>query len=362
MKALVLASLLSLLALPVSAQRALEPVSGNPMESSAQGPVLHGTLLLMESEEGRAALEDFHRRKANGELPYFGKSASSAAVGDTVTFRVFNYQTSAYMQRRFVWKAEGSIANVWVEVGEATGPGGNGHVTDADIQGLLDALENTTPAGSFNPGAGILENNIDIFGDGNAATSLPNVDGDGKTDVFLHDIIDGGVPGGGFIAGFVDPSDLTPSGNGNNRDILHMDSNEGLLFRTFANFLATAAHELQHLIHFNYSTSEETFVNEGLSEYAEIANGYPGRTMRYLDDPVEQKLSLFSWDGRNLDYERAGFLTSYFAERTDALTTGSLTRDPANGRRGYENASALKGLTFQEILVDFHTATLLNGP
>ncbi|MBT8400034.1 MAG: T9SS type A sorting domain-containing protein [Rhodothermia bacterium] len=362
MKLLLAALLVSLASVQAFGQQILRPSKPGPAsDERTEETVIHATWLLTNSEEGQAALEDFHRRKANGELPYLRKSVASAAVGDTVSFRVFNFDTSSYTTRRFVWKAEGTIANVWVEVGEATGPGGNGHVTDADINGLLDALENTTPSDSFNPAAGILENNIDIFGDGNAATSLPNVDGDGKTDVFLHDVMDGGVPGGGFIAGYVDPSDLSVSGNGNNRDILHMDSNEGLLLRTFPNFLATAAHELQHLIHFNYSSSEETFVNEGLSEYAEIANGYPGRTMRYLDDPVEQKLSLFSWDGRNLDYERAGFITSYFAERTDALTTGSVTRDPANGRRGYENAAAAKGITFQDILVDFHTATLLNG-
>ena len=359
------AILVSSMALPAASQTAVmpnqAPASEDHLSAEGETAVFHATFYLTHRDEGRAALEDFHRRKANGELPYLNKTQSTLAVGDTLAFNVFNFQTSSYDRRDFVWMAAGAISNIWVDVAETSGPDGNGHVTAANVQGLLEAIENSTPPGSYNPNAGILANDVAIFGDGSASTSLPNVDGDGKTDVFLRDIIDDGVPGGGFVAGLVDPSDLSPTGNGNNRDILHLDSNQGLLLRTFENFLSTAAHELQHLIHFNYSSGEETFVNEGLSEYAEIVNGYPGRTMHYLTDPVEQRLSLFSWEGRNLDYERAGLITNYIAQRTDVLTTGAITRDPANGRSGYRNAAEKKGLTIEEIFFDFHTATLLNG-
>lgn len=356
MKSIVTASLVLLIAVAANAQTVLEPHTNRPkFESTEQaGPyVIHVTDMLSRRPEAVAALEDFRRRKSEG-LTMLGK-VSTDTVGDTLTFRVYNFATSTTETEDFILKAANSIAQIWVAVGESTGPGGNGHVTDQHVADLSTALESSTPAGSYNPSAGILANNIAVFG------NPPNVDGDNKSDILLYDIIDGGVPGGGFIAGYFNPADLSPLGGGNNRDILYMDSNQGLLLRTFDAFLGTAAHELQHVIHANYSTTEETFVNEGLSEWAEIMNGYPGRFMRYLADAAERGLSLFSWDGRNLDYERAGLVTTYLAQRTDPLTAGSITREPRNGRSGYNQVLATRGLTFEELIVDFHTATLLNG-
>ncbi len=345
----------ALAVMPVSAQQLLQPEPTRRAEAAtSEGRIVHVTDILNSTPEAIAAINEFHRLKAAGLLPYPNKAFESSAVGDTANFRQLNLQTSEWLVRPFIRMAESEVANVWLAVSESDGPGGNGHVTAADVQQLIDALSVSTPPRSYNPSAGIVVNNRAVFGD------PPNVDGDGKTDVLLYDIIDG-RDGGSYVAGFVTGADLSPSGPGNGRDVLHLDSNEGIFRRGVIGALATAAHELQHLIHLNYSTSEETFINEGLSEYAEIMNGYEARSMDFLSLPEEQNRSLFYWDSRIIDYERAGLFTTYIAQRTDPLTTGSITRETANGRTGINNSLSASGLSLEEILVDYHSATLLNG-
>jgi hypothetical protein len=354
MKRLFLLMATTLVALPTSAQRLLQPEQVRTPATVAEGRVIHVTDILNSTPEAVAAMSEFHRLKAAGLIQHPNKTFESTAVGDTANFRQLDLQTSDWLVRPFIHMAQSNVANIWLAVSESDGPGGNGHVTAADVEQLIDALSVSTPSGSFNPSAGIVVNNRAVFGD------PPNVDGDGRTDVLLYDIQDGRGDGS-YVAGFVTGADLPPSGPGNGRDVLHLDSNEGIFRRGVIGALATAAHELQHLIHLNYSTSEETFINEGLSEYAEIMNGYEGRSMNYLSSAEEQNRSLFYWDSRIIDYERAGLFTTYIAQRTDPLTTGSITRETANGRSGINNVLAAAGLSVEEILVDYHTATLLNG-
>jgi hypothetical protein len=324
--------------------------------SEDQPRIIHVTDMLNSTPEAVAAINEFHRLKAAGLLPHPSKTFDALAVGDTVNFRQLSLTTGEWLVRPFILMAESSVANVWLAVSESDGPDGNGHVTAADAQTLIDGLATSTPSGSFNPSAGIVVNNRAVFGD------PPNVDGDGRTDILLYDI-DDSRSDGSYVAGFVTGADLPAGGPGNGRDVLHLDSNEGIFGRGGVNdgALGTAAHELQHLIHLNYSTSEETFINEGLSEYAEIVNGYSGRSMTYLASTAEQRRSMFYWDSRIIDYQRAGLIMTYLGQRSDPLTVGAITRDNASGRSGINNALGTVGLSLESVLVDFHTATLING-
>ena len=240
--------------------------------SEDQPRIIHVTDMLNSTPEAVAAINEFHRLKAAGLLPHPSKTFDALAVGDTLPFRQLSLTTSEWLVRPFILMAESSVANVWLAVSESDGPDGNGHVTAADAQTLIDGLATSTPAGSFNPSAGIVVNNRAVFGD------PPNVDGDGKTDILLYDIDDSRDPTEATWRDSSTGTDLHAGGPGNGRDVLHLDSNEGIFGRGGVNdgALGTAAHELQHLIHLNYSSSEETFINEGLSEYAEIVNGYSG--------------------------------------------------------------------------------------
>ncbi|BBM68354.1 hypothetical protein RmaAA213_02000 [Rhodothermus marinus] len=350
----ILAGLVLLFCVPAFAQQ-LQPFSPRPEPDSY---ILHVTDRLNRRPEVRQALEDFHRRKALGLLPATPTIQAPPQVGDRQPFKVYNFETETTESREFELRVIEDRFYLWVEVASLD----SGWVTDEKLEALRAALADATPAGSINPNQGIIANDEDVFG------NPPDVDGDGKTDVLLVDIRDGWDPksSGGFVAGFVYGGDLSPLGNGNRRDILYLDTNPSLSTnRPIESLLSTAAHEYQHLIHFNYDLDEESFVNEGLSEWAEVMNGYGRRAMSYLSDVSHYNVPIFRWSEDNVnvldDYERAGLFTTYLEDRIGWEAVGAITRDPQSGFFTYQNALSSRGLSFYPVLLDFHTANFLNN-
>ncbi|SHK60599.1 Por secretion system C-terminal sorting domain-containing protein [Rhodothermus profundi] len=334
----------------------LQPLSSETSADQPESYILHVTDWLNRQPAAQRALADFHRRKALGLLSRTPTVLAPPQVGDRQSFKVYNFETQTTELREFELRVIEERFYLWVEVASLD----SGWVTDAKLEALRSALADATPTGSINPNQGIIANVEDVFG------NPPNVDGDGKTDVLLVDIRDGWDPqsGGGFVAGFVYSGDLSPSGN--NRDILYLDTNPSLSTnRPIQSLLSTAAHEYQHLIHFNYDIDEISFVNEGLSEWAEVINGYERRAMRYLSDVARYNVPIFRWSQDNVnvldDYERAGLFTTYLEDRIGWQAVGAITRDAQSGLSSYQNALAPHGLSFYQVLLDFHTANFLNN-
>ena len=120
-----------------------------------------------------------------------------------------------------------------------------------------------------------------------------DINNDGKITVLILDIRDGATASSGFVAGFVDPASFfsdTPlfSIRSNQREILFMDGVELLRLRDkdLLNgkpdiFLSTLAHELQHLIRFQYSEGgDDTWIDEGTSEVSSDLTGYGPQNSR----------------------------------------------------------------------------------
>ncbi len=316
--------------------------------------ILHVTDRLNSTPEAIRSLHAFHADRNAGIAR---TSAIAYTVGMSASFRVLKNLASnpIWESREFELMASSDIANIWVETNELAME----HVTDADIASLNAALLQQTPAGSVDPTKGIIANNYTYFG------APPNVDGDNRLDILLYDIEEGEGAGNVFVAGYVTSSDLSTFGGGNNKDILYLDTDPGLTTRPVTEILSTAAHEHQHLIHFNYDLNELTFVNEGLSEWAEVLNGYLPRPMTYLLDPAVYNVGLLSWDESVSivdDYRRAGLFTAYLAERLGNATTAAITRSTERGRNGYSSVLTSAGLDFEEVVLDFHTANYLNIP
>ncbi|NBB85410.1 MAG: T9SS type A sorting domain-containing protein [Bacteroidetes bacterium] len=341
--------------------RALDGAS-DALPSLPPAQPVHVTDLLMERPEARAALETFHYLKETGQLEARAVPPPRAyTLGERRTFKAFNFLEEEREELPFVLEMIGSAVRIWVEGPPVLPPA----TRRAALDSLRRALEEATPAASVDPAQGIIANSQALIG------APPNVDGDGVLDVLLLNIRDAFDPETNprFIAGFVDPADLTDTGNA--RDVLYLDDRAiraaGTTSRTLTDVLATAAHEYQHLIHLNYDRRELTFVNEGLSEWNEVLNGYRPRRMVYLGDPGQLNVPLLRWSGRGsaavlFDYQRAGLLTSYFARRLGPEQTGSITRDPARGIDGYRNAARTAGPAWRDVLLDFHTANILNDP
>lgn len=332
------------------------PESDPAVESSTEAPLyVNGTAILDRMPEARQAVADFHARKAAGLLQR--GQAPYGVLGDTAIFKVYNFVDEQLEDVQFELKVRDSSAvprfQIWVESAELD----NGRVRQGTLDTLYRALGERTPPGSFNPNAGIIENDEVIFGD------PPDVDGDGVTDILVLDIRDGwdGVTNLGFIGGFVAPFDL--STRGNNRDILYLDT-EPMLRTPPERIQLTAAHEYQHLIALNWDPEEISFIDEGLSEWAEIALGYPGRSITYLGAEDRYNVSLYRWnqDDPYDDYQRAGMFISYIADRWGVLEAGKITRSTASGTSGLRDAlvNIQAGITLEQLIADFHAATYFN--
>ena len=231
-----------------------------------------------------------------------------------------------------------------------------GRVTDADISQLRDALLYQTPASSINPEKGIWSNELDIFGD------APDVDRNGLLFVLLIDVRDDyeNSDSDTYVAGYFDPLDQDAS-RGNYSDIIYVDTNPANA--NDAETLSVVAHELQHLIHFNYDPNEATWLNEGLAELAPRLLGYPFRSFASFLSDTNRPLNQF--DASITDYSKVGLWTFYFAQRFGLDLIKKIVQEPENSLLSYEKVLQSNGygnLTFLEVMRDWFLANLLNDP
>ena len=281
-------------------------------------------------------------------------------IGDTARFftRINVLDQSGFVALGAILVAESDRIEVWVDTTEWN----NVNVKQAHADILIDAFENKTPAGSIDPTKGILALEIEHMG------NPPDVDGNGKIIILILDINDDYDENDNpsFVAGYFDQADqLTlsnPQASGNVADILYLDSNPGDLERNINRVLSTAAHELQHLINFNYDRDEDSWLNEGLSEYASIMTGYSGRGFgRFLS---QTNRGLMVWDNILIDYSRVGLWTNYTALRLGLESIRMLVQDENEGKSSAENviASIIPGKTFSEYTYEWTLANLIDDP
>jgi len=157
-----------------------------------------------------------------------------------------------------------------------------------------------------------------------------DVDGNGKLTILLLDIQDG-YSGSEFISGYFDPwnqfadslvYDKTSSkSRSNEKEMLYLDTYPSNLESN--SFLATAAHEYQHLLHFSHDllnktgTLEEKWVNEGLSEVASDLAGFGPQSLRLVGFSGTSDNSLVDWSDQLADYSN---VYSYFRYLADAFS------------------------------------------
>lgn len=329
--------------IPVNAQSADYPVlhTGHAAENHYCGTDT-------SSPDALRHVEAYLEARRNGTLGALAKSSSPPSVGDERSFNVFE---SAWMPLNFRAVDVTSAYVLWVEIDELN----NGNVTPSEVAGLRTAIFDETPAASINPDAGFLPNINSVFG------QPPNVDGDGLVDILMYDI----GRGSSNTLGYVSAADVNPQaveGQGNGRDVLYLDSDQGT--SNLTTLAAIAAHEYTHLVNLSYGW-DTTFLNEGFAEYAMVLNGYFWRNIRFLANRTEYTRTLFDWrDGGGpgaVDYERAGLFVTYIAnlvgpEGVAAILTGRNLK----GARGIDSVMTDRGSSLAELLQDYHTSILYN--
>ena len=201
----------------------------------------------------------------------------------------------------------------------------------------------------------------------------------------------------GPVAGYFSSVDEYPSSvhqHSNQREMIYLDA--GSLRVGSPMYLSVLAHELQHAIHWHGDPTEETWVNEGLSEVAASVAGYrPSRQRAFLSSPAT---SLVNWptdSSASLHYGAAflffhylvthysspGALELMVEEQADGIreidafryliahyiSPGGLkllVEEQADGIRGIDSYLARQGynLGFRDVFKDWTVANYLDDP
>ncbi|MFC1733504.1 FlgD immunoglobulin-like domain containing protein [candidate division KSB1 bacterium] len=276
-------------------------------------------------------------------------------VGDSLEFWAVDVKDISYYRLWAELRAIGNEVLIWVEKAELDNP----VITGTLIQNYITEFEDSTPANSVDPTKGIIEIEHEYFG------LEPDIDGDGKTDILLLDIRDNynGSTNLQFVAGFFSPADQNVSNqNSNKRDMLYLDTHpaveEGLA-------LATAAHEYQHLIHYNYDKSESNFINEGASQLAQTITGQVwDNPQEFFDNPDR---SLTDWASISdptvlADYAKVQMFFLYLYEQFGKELIRDIVQSTLRGVPSIESVLVVYGggLIFNDVARNWFIANYLN--
>lgn len=297
-------------------------------------------------------------------------ASADLQVGVLDTFWTYNFLTPGTFDRTAAeLRATGALSYVWVALDQLQ----NGNVDSTVVAAILQSLESKTPGASRDSTRGILQLERQYFGaPPNVNSSFVKGQGDGRTHFLIYDIMDGWNGTGGYVAGYFFDVDVDPNAfpsASNRRDMLYIDSNPGIFNNGQRNPeapLGTLAHEFQHLIHWNYDRFEETFFDEGLSEYASYVCGYGlRRPDGFLNDPGVTFLGWRFGDNTRVldDYSRAALWTLYLGERYGSNFIQKLTQNPAIGSQGFNRALDSAGFvsSFTASVRDFHIANYVQN-
>ncbi|RME92671.1 MAG: hypothetical protein D6767_02655 [Candidatus Hydrogenedentota bacterium] len=252
------------------------------------------------------------------------------------SFNIENGQITTSYQFPAVFLAESNNAMVYVSYDTS-------FVTKSLAKDVLNEFEKTGP---------ILES---TFG------KRPDVDKNGKVILLFLDIRDGAKQGDPYIAGYFSPYDQYSDKSvkkslcagsicirSNEADILYLDTYPAI--PGSRDFLATMAHEYQHMLHFEHdyeyylqNTSakfEETWVNEGLSEVASDIAGYGPQTSRLNYYSSTATDSLIGWNSSLADYSNVYVYFRFIADSVGNSVISAIFRDNDVGIAGVENAFA----------------------
>ncbi|MTI66949.1 MAG: peptidase M6 [Firmicutes bacterium] len=171
-----------------------------------------------------------------------------------------------------------------------------------------------------------------------------------------------------FIAGFYSP---TYEGY-MDRNIITIDTNNWEE-RLETTFFGTTAHEFQHLIHDDNDSMEETWINEGMSDFAEYLCGYGhpmGHVNFFLDHPEN---SLVQWDDHYsaetgpetlADYGQAYLMQLYLNDKYGQDFIQTLAKDEDHGFTSVNKVLDEFGtdIDFEELFRRFTIAVAIDSP
>lgn len=314
-----------------------------------------------------------------------GVTSSGLDYTDTKIWLILNDYLGRYQATYFGKVAEGTNCEVWVQLNLAW-PAGDPRPTPAltpeqvaYITQQFDAVIYPKDTSYFG---------MPAFHDGTNAylPSLLGLPADyyytpaGKNVILISNIRDDNYYLGPdlaptYIAGFYSPSFEVYF----DRNIISIDAYDwanrlgGSALRPYL-YEGVVAHEYQHLLHDDYDPDEETFVNEGCADFAELVCGYLPATQGHIDAAAEfPENSLVLWGDQNADapggreilsdYGHAYLWTLYLYEKYGNKFIQAMFHNPDNGISGINSTLAAfhKQKTFADLYHDWVVAMAVNS-
>jgi hypothetical protein len=230
-------------------------------------------------------------------------------VGTNKSFYAYNFTNSTRYSTSFTCRAVGNNCYIFVEDSVW-----DTRVDQSAVDSVLKAFDSSTPA---NPSLGIYHMDVNAFG------TPPDVDNDPRVVILILNIRDGWTGSGGYVAGYFDSyNEVLSYANSNKGEFYYVDANPLNLKSPYGiqTGMSTTAHEFQHMINFNYHTSNPqlTFINESCSMLAELYCGYPPDNQAGYAN--ETNYYLFGWRGNDNtlvlnDYSRAQKFSWYLCDQ-----------------------------------------------
>ncbi|MCK4305324.1 MAG: hypothetical protein KAY24_13890, partial [Candidatus Eisenbacteria sp.] len=223
-------------------------------------------------------------------------------------------------------------------------------ILQADVDIILERWENTTIG--IHPDNGIYEVDSLYFGD-----PPDELDNDPRIYIMWFDF---GIPADGFFFFFDQyPEGTYPEYHSNECEVLYLNPCNGQS-PSGDYMLSVVAHEFEHMIHWKYDENEDTWVDEGMAEFAMWLYGRPDVISSFNTSPDN---SLIVWEGNWSDYIKVYLWSLYFYERYgghDAVY--ALVHEPANSIYGYEAVLDDFGYTedFADVFADWTVANFLD--
>lgn len=239
------------------------------------------------------------------------------------------------------------------------------YVNDELARSLMVTFEYRATPDAWDPTVGVFENDQAIFGD------IPDtLDNDPRMYVLLVDIPDYINDEGevfsfdGYFNAYDQMTDeqATRSTFGlyhsNEVEMLYVNSRIRPVTEPYT--LGVMAHELQHLIAYNYDTSEEVWMSESLAEVAMLVNGYFTDTnwvASYAADPSVPLLT----NTASGNYGAYLLWGMYLYEQIGPGFMRVLEEEQRDGISGLETALKDVGLstTFQELFLSWAAANVI---
>ena len=187
----------------------------------------------------------------------------------------------------------------------------------------------------------------------------PGVDSDQRITI-LHADLSGA--GGYFSSTDEHPVAIVPRSN--EREMLYLTS--GALESPGAGYNALVAHELQHLVHWHADATEDSWVNEGLSEVAagEVSGGgASGGVELFLQNPDTQLTFWPSIGDSSINYAASNLFFRYLLDQYGGRDRAiDLLAEETDSTEGVDAYLQQFGKTFEDVFTDWVVANYVNAP